>query len=71
VIGSWLGELRSAGIATDTDYAGRSLKGQMTQAARLGATTIVHVRAEGATLRKRGEADEEVALEDVLARLLP
>jgi histidyl-tRNA synthetase len=71
VIGSWLGELRSAGIATDTDYAGRSLKGQMTQAARLGATTIVHVRAEAATLRKRGEADEEVALEDVLARLLP
>jgi histidyl-tRNA synthetase len=71
VITSWLGELRSAGIATDTDYAGRSLKGQMTQAARLGATTVVQVRAEGATLRKRGEADEEVALEDVLARLLP
>jgi histidyl-tRNA synthetase len=71
VVATWLDELRSAGVATDTDYAGRSLKGQMTQAARLGAATIVQVRAEGATLRRRGEADEDVALEDVLAKLLP
>ena len=29
--------LRDAGIAADTDYAGRSLKGQLTQAGRSGA----------------------------------
>jgi histidyl-tRNA synthetase len=71
LVASWLGELRSAGVAGDTDYAARSLKGQMTQAARLGAATIVQVRAGGATLRRRGEADEELALEDVLGKLLP
>jgi histidyl-tRNA synthetase len=71
LIATWLRELRARGIASDTDYAGRSLKGQMTQAARLGASTIVQVRAEGATVRRRGEADEDVSLEDVLAKLLP
>ena len=71
LIAAWLGELRARGLASDTDYAARSLKGQMTQAARLGASTIVHVRADGATLRRRGQTDEEVALEDVLGKLLP
>jgi hypothetical protein len=53
----------------DTDYAARSLKGQLTQAGRLGATTTVVVTAEGATLRRTGSADEQVALDDVLARV--
>ena len=70
LVAQWVGELRAGGIAGDTDYAGRSLKGQMTQAARLGAATIVQVRADGATVRKRGQADEDVALEDVLGKLL-
>ena len=69
LIASWLGTLRARGIASDTDYARRSLKGQLTQAARVGAETVVQVRADGATLRRRGRADEDVALDDVLARL--
>ena len=70
LIATWLGALRAHGIPSDTDYAGRSLKGQLTQAARVGAVTVVQVRADGATVRARGKQDEEVALDDVLARLL-
>jgi histidyl-tRNA synthetase len=70
LVARWLGELRAGGVAGDTDYGGRSLKGQMTQAARLGAATIVQVRADGATVRRRGQADEDVALADVLGKLL-
>ncbi len=70
LIATWLGTLRKHGIASDTDYARRSLKGQLTQAARVGAETVVQVRADGATVRRRGQKDEEVALDDVLARLL-
>ena len=69
LIATWLGALRARGIASDTDYAGRSLKGQLTQATRVGAETVVQVRADGATVRARGKQDEEVALDDVLARL--
>jgi histidyl-tRNA synthetase len=38
-------ELRAAGLACDADYAGRSRKGQLTQAARLGARHVVVVDA--------------------------
>ena len=69
LIASWLGTLRARGISSDTDYARRSLKGQLTQAARVGAKTVVHVRADGATLRRRGQEDEEIALDEVLVRL--
>jgi histidyl-tRNA synthetase len=34
-------ELRRAGLACDADYAGRSRKGQLTQAARLGARSVI------------------------------
>ena len=71
LIAGWLGTLRAHGIASDTDYAGRSLKGQLTQATRVGADTVVQVRADGATVRRRGQKDEEVALDDVLVRLMP
>ena len=67
----WLKKLRTHGIAADTDYAGRSLKGQLTQAGRLGATTTVILRGDGATLRRQGEQDEPLAHDDVLGRLLP
>ena len=67
----WLRELRTRGLASDTDYAGRSLKGQLTQAARLGAATTVVVRGDGATIRRAGASDEEVALDDVPARVSP
>jgi histidyl-tRNA synthetase len=67
----WLAELRSAGVPCDTDYAGRSLKGQLTQAARLGATTIVVVGPEAATIRRMDAKDEVVAHDAVSARLSP
>jgi histidyl-tRNA synthetase len=55
-----LGELRRAGRAADTDYAGRSLKGQLTQAGRLGARVTVIARSDGATVRRAGEQDVDV-----------
>ncbi|HSL65219.1 MAG TPA: histidine--tRNA ligase [Gaiellaceae bacterium] len=65
-----LGELRRAGLSCDTDYAGRSLKGQLTQAARLGAGATAIVRADGARIRFRDREDEEVGLDELAARLL-
>ncbi len=65
----WLAELRRLGIAADTDFAGRSLKGQLTQAARLGAAATVVVRPDGATLRRQGQPDEPLAHADVVGRL--
>ena len=55
------------GIAADTDYAGRSLKGQLTQAGRTGAATTVIVRAEDALIRRPGAQDEPVAHADLSA----
>jgi histidyl-tRNA synthetase len=54
-----MAELRRAGRAAETDYAGRSLKGQLTQAGRVGAKATVIVRSDGATLRRPGEQDIE------------
>jgi histidyl-tRNA synthetase len=56
-----LGELRGAGLAAETDYAGRSLKGQLTQAGRLGARITVITRSDGVTVRRAGEQDVEYA----------
>ena len=53
----------------DSDYAGRSLKGQLTQFARLGARTLAIVRAGDATVRRAGEPDVVVALTELLATL--
>jgi len=68
-VARWLAELRRRGVAADTDFAGRSLKGQLTQAARLGAAATVVVRSDGATLRRQGQADEPIAHADVVGRL--
>ena len=65
----WLRQLRAAGIAADTDYADRSLKGQLTQAGRSGAHTVVVVGPDRATLRRQGSADEVVGHADLLAKL--
>jgi histidyl-tRNA synthetase len=48
-------KLRAAGRRCDTDYAGRSHKGQLTQANRLGAHWLVDAGAVGALITKRGE----------------
>ncbi len=58
---AFMADLRRAGRSCDTDYAGRSLKGQLTQAQRLGAATIVIAHPDGYTVRRRGEQDERVA----------
>ena len=65
-----MARLRREGRSADTDYAGRSLKGQLTQAQRLGARTIVIADAEGYTLRRRGELDVRLASLDEVERAL-
>jgi histidyl-tRNA synthetase len=68
-VARWLAELRRAGTAAETDYAGRSLKGQLTQARRLGAARIVVVGADTATLREPGRPDEPLDLAEIVPRL--
>ena len=70
-VAGWLAELRRRGIACDTDYAGRSLKGQLTQAGRSGAETTVVVRSADATLRRVGATDTSVRHDELVARLSP
>ena len=64
-----LKELRDRGVAADTDYAGRSLKGQLTQAGRSGATKTVALRPVDAVLRQPGVEDELIAHDEILGRL--
>jgi histidyl-tRNA synthetase len=64
-----LAKLRAAGVSCDADYAGRSLKGQRTQLARSGARGFVHVRADGATI-KRGDVEQDVPVGSVAATVL-
>jgi histidyl-tRNA synthetase len=66
-----LAELRARGIAADTDYAGRSLKGQLTQAQRSGAHTTVLFGDGRITLRRRGEQDVDVQRDELLETLIP
>lgn len=61
-----MAELRRRGVSCDTDYAGRSMKGQLTQAQKRAAAIVVRTR-DGWTLRRRGEPDRSGAtLEAVL-----
>jgi histidyl-tRNA synthetase len=69
LVTTWLAALRLRGVACDTDYAGRSLKGQLTQAGRLGAPTTVVVGVDGATIRRVGDADATVTHDELLDRL--
>jgi histidyl-tRNA synthetase len=62
-------ELRRRGVSVDVDYAGRSLKGQLTQAQRLGAATTVIYDGNEAIVRRTGAQDERVAVDELLARL--
>ena len=64
-----LAELRRAGISADADYAGRSLKGQLTQAGRTRARTVVIVSGNDAVIRSEGAAERVVSLDDVVATL--
>lgn len=69
-VARWLAELRRSGVAADTDFAGRSLKGQLTQAGRLGATRTVIVDADAATLRSAGLPDQPLAHDAIVSTLL-
>ena len=64
-----LQELRHAGLAADMDFAGRSVKGQLTQGSRTGAPTLVILRADGAVVRRAGAADQTVGLAELVATL--
>jgi histidyl-tRNA synthetase len=64
-----LADVRRAGLAADTDHAGRSFKGQMTQAGRTGARTVAIVRPDGVTLRRGGRDEQVVDLDTLLATL--
>jgi histidyl-tRNA synthetase len=65
-----LAKLRAAGLRADTDHAGRSLKGQMTQAGRTRARTIVRVEGDTATLRTDGkDAPDPIPIPEIAARL--
>jgi histidyl-tRNA synthetase len=64
-----LAQLRARGLAADTDYAGRSLKGQLTQAQRSGARDIVIFRDGSIALRRRGEQDVDVQADELLEKL--
>ncbi len=64
-----MARLRGAGVRCDTDYAGRSMKGQRTQLARSGARGFVHVRADGATI-KRGDDERVVTVDAIAATVL-
>ena len=64
-----LDELRRRGLACDTDYAGRSVKGQMTQAGRTGARTVVIARAGDAAVRREGETEQVVPLDELVDTL--
>ncbi|MFN2467013.1 MAG: histidine--tRNA ligase [Gaiellaceae bacterium] len=65
-----MASLRRAGRACDTDYAGRTVKGQLTQAQRVGARTIVVVGPASVTIRRRGAEDVEAATLEQAAALL-
>jgi histidyl-tRNA synthetase len=60
--------LREAGFAADTEYAGRSLKGQLTYGQRHARATAI-VTADGITLRRPGELDLQVDLEQLKEEL--
>ncbi|MER3409727.1 MAG: histidine--tRNA ligase [Thermoleophilia bacterium] len=62
-------DLRRRGLSCEVDYASRSLKGQLTQAGRLGARATVVVRGEEATVRRPGRKDETVPWERILEAL--
>jgi histidyl-tRNA synthetase len=65
-----LARLRSEGRSCDTDYAGRSLKGQLTQAQRLGARATIIAGSDGLTVRRRGREDVSVATVEEALELL-
>ena len=69
LVAVWLAQLRGSGVSADTDYAQRSLKGQLTQAGRVGAGTTIVVDHRRATIRRPGSPDEDVTHDELPGRL--
>jgi histidyl-tRNA synthetase len=63
-------ELRRSGLSADADYAGRSFKGQMTQAGRTRAQTVVILDGEQAAIRRGGTDERTVPVSEVVATLI-
>jgi histidyl-tRNA synthetase len=64
----WLRAVRAAGFSADTDFAGRSLKGQLSQATKVARRVVVLASGES-TLRTPGQPDRAVDLEGLLREL--
>ena len=66
-----MAKLRRAGLSADADYAGRSIKGQVTQASRLRARHVVRVIGDSAQFRGEREAAQvEVPIDEIADRIL-
>ncbi len=64
------GELRNAGLSAEIDLGGRSLKGQLKQADRIGARRVVILEEEGAQLRDMTSGEQRpVATGDLVATI--
>ena len=64
-----LSELRRRGLRADMDYGGRSQKGQLGQAGKLGAGWTVIVEDGRATVREPGRDDWTVPLGELVDRI--
>jgi histidyl-tRNA synthetase len=64
-----LAELRRRGLRADMDYGGRSQKGQIGQAGRLGAGWTVIVDGARATVREPGREDWSTSLDELVDRI--
>jgi histidyl-tRNA synthetase len=64
-----LAELRRRGLRADMDYGGRSRKGQLGQAGRLGAGWTVIVDGGRATVREPGRDDWTASLDELVDRI--
>jgi len=68
-----MAKLRRAGLSAEADYAGRSMKGQMTQADRLRTQWWVHVLGDSVNIRRRGEGERtetDVSVEAIASYIL-
>jgi histidyl-tRNA synthetase len=66
---SWLTAVRREGLAADTDFAGRSLRGQITQGQKVARRVVVLAADGGATLRAPGQQDRRIDEEGLLREL--
>jgi histidyl-tRNA synthetase len=64
-----LAELRRRGLRADMDYGGRSQKGQLGQAGKLGAGWTVIVEDGKATVREPGRDDWTAQLDELIDRI--